>query len=173
MIFEIDRNSVTEGDIVEIRWQCEGAEMVKLVIDNGFRSTEIPLETNGTKRFRLNRSKGKTHLTIAVTINGKIHRKTIKVRVKKIPTVKADTVDSNGKKMHLPSQWWQKMLTNWHAFTAKARMALNTLPERKQGALKMLALIGTLLIIASIWPSLYSAVIIVLIIYNIIVLLRK
>ena len=173
MIFEIDRNSVTEGDIVEIRWQCEGAEMVKLVIDNGFRTTEIPLETNGTKRFRLNRSKGKTHLTIAVTINGKIHRKTIKVRVKKIPTVKADTVDSNGKKMHLPSQWWQKMLTNWHAFAAKARMAMNTLPERKQGALKMLALIGTLLIITSIWPSLYSAVIIVLIIYNIIILLRK
>ena len=68
MTFNIDRRTVTEGDVVELTWQCDGAESVTLTIDNGYRQTDIPLEISGTKRFRLNRSKGRTHLTIAVTM---------------------------------------------------------------------------------------------------------
>ena len=93
MTFNIDRRTVTEGDVVELTWQCDGAESVTLTIDNGYRSTDIPLEISGTKRFRLNRSKGRTHLTIAVTMAGKVYRKKIDVRVKKMPTVRAETVD--------------------------------------------------------------------------------
>ena len=37
MIFNIDRRTVTEGDVVELTWQCDGAESVTLTIDNGYR----------------------------------------------------------------------------------------------------------------------------------------
>ena len=47
MTFDIDRRTVTEGDVVEVKWQCDEAESVKLTIDNGYRSTDIPLETSG------------------------------------------------------------------------------------------------------------------------------
>lgn len=173
MIFEIDRRSVTEGDVVEINWQCEGAEEVKLTIDNGFRTTDIPLEISGSKRFRLNRSKGKTHMTIAVTTQGKVHRKTIDVRVKKLPTVKAETVDGNGKKLGFLNQWWQKVLTNWHNFTAKLKFAMSALPEGKQVIIKLMALLGVLLIIGAIWPKLQSFTLIILIIALTIGLLKK
>ena len=99
MIFEIDRHTVTEGDVVEVKWDCTGSEQTVLTLDNGFRATEIPLEPSGTKRFRLNRSKGRTHLTIAVTMGGKTYRKKIAVRVKKMPTMKAETVDHRGRKV--------------------------------------------------------------------------
>ena len=173
MIFEIDRRSVTEGDVVEINWQCEGAEEVKLTIDNGFRSSEMSLETSGNKKFRLNRSKGKTHLTLTVKTEGKEHHKTIDVRVKKMPTIKADTVDNNGKKMGLLSQWWQKGLSNWHNFMAKVNLALSALPERKQVIVKMMTLLGVMLIVSAIWPKAYNFIMVALIVYLAIALIRK
>ena len=81
MIFEIDKRTVTEGDVVQLNWQCLGAEKAELIIDNGFRTSIIPVETVGTKRFRLNRSKGRTQLTMAVDIDGKTFRKRISVWV--------------------------------------------------------------------------------------------
>ena len=173
MIFEIDRRSVTEGDVVEINWQCQGAEEVMLTIDNGFRATEIPLEPSGNKRFRLHRSKGKTHMTIAVTTNGKVHRKTIDVRVKKLPTVKAETVDGNGKRLGFFRQGWQRLLTKWHDATAKLRFAMSTLPEGKQVRVRMMALLGVLLIIGAIWPKLYGLTLVVLVVALAIGLIRK
>lgn len=173
MIFEIDRRSVTEGDVVEITWQCAGAEKVTLTIDNGFRATDIPLEVSGNKRFRLNRSKGKTHMTIAVATQGKVHRKTIDVRVKKLPTVKAETVDPNGKRVGFLNAWWQKVLTNWHNVGAKLKLAMSTLPEGKQVIVKLMALVGVLLIIGAIWPKLYGATLVVLIVVLAVGLLKK
>ena len=49
MTFDIDRHTVTEGDVVEVKWQCAEAENVVLTLDNGFRSTDIPLENTGSK----------------------------------------------------------------------------------------------------------------------------
>lgn len=173
MIFETDLRCVTEGDVVTINWQCDGAEKVTLTIDNGFRATEIPLEVSGSKRFRLNRSKGRTHMTIAVTTEGKIHRKTIAVRVKKLPTTKAETIDSNGQKIGFLRHVWQSILTNWRNFTSKLRFAMSTLPEGKQVILRLMAILGVLLIISFIWPKLYSFTLIALIAVLAIGLFRK
>ena len=60
MTFEVDRTSVVEGDIVEITWDCSGADRVELKIDNGFKATVLPLETAGSKRFHHRRRKGRT-----------------------------------------------------------------------------------------------------------------
>lgn len=173
MIFEIDRRTVTEGDIVELTWQCEGADSVTLTIDNGFRTTEIPIEISGSKRFRLNRSKGRTHLTIAVSIMGKIYHKKIHVRVKKLPTVKAETIDHNGKRLNFANKWWQSLLTKWQSLRAKENLALQNLPLRKQIALKLLIVVAIMLIISAIWPHFYSFALSILAIILIVMLLKK
>ena len=173
MIFNIDRRTVTEGDVVELTWQCDGAESVTLTIDNGYRSTDIPLEISGSKRFRLNRSKGRTHLTIAVTMAGKVYRKKIDVRVKKMPTVRAETVDHRGNRVGWLSQWWQRMLTKWHDFRTRIRLAMQSLPERKQVAVKMLLIIAIILIISAIGPKAYSAALLLLSLYLVWVILRR
>ena len=67
MTFTTDRTTVTEGEIVEVRWDCPGAESVDLTIDNGYKTSVIPLEIGGSKRFRLHRSKGRTRLITLVT----------------------------------------------------------------------------------------------------------
>lgn len=173
MIFDIDRRTVTEGDVVEVKWQCAEAESVQLTIDNGYRSTNIPLETSGSKRFRLNRSKGRTHLTITVSIGGKSYTKRIHVRVKKMPTVRAETVDQQGRRQGWLRQWWQKGLTNWHDFRARLRQGIQALPERKQLAVKLLTLMGVILILSAIWPRVYSFGMMIMVAYLAYVMLKR
>ena len=173
MTFDIDRRCVTEGEVVEITWQCEGADSVLLTIDNGFRSTDIPLEISGSKRFRLNRSKGKTHLILTVKLMGKEYQKKIDVRVKKMPAVKAETVDSNGRRTGFLQQWCQKMRDNTHNLRAKTRLALHSLPERKQLAVKVLTMIGIMLILCAVWPNMAATFLAIVAVYLIIVLMRR
>ena len=81
MTFDVDRTSVTEGDIVEIKWDCTGADRVELKIDNGFKATVLLLDIVGSKRFRLHRSKGRTSLTITAWKDGKHGSKTLKIKM--------------------------------------------------------------------------------------------
>lgn len=171
MTFDIDRRSVTEGDIVEINWQCEGAESVTLTIDNGYRSTDIPLETNGSKRFRLNRSKGKTHLTLAVMIMGKRHEKKINVRVKPMPTTHAETLDQQGRSLSFVKRWWLQLQTRWH--NSKLYHAYQILPETKQVIVKILLAVWLLIIVSSIWPRAAFISLGLLVIYLTYLLIRR
>lgn len=173
MTFEINRRTVTEGDIVEISWQCQGADSVMLTLDNGFRTSEIALDNSGTKRFRLNRSKGRTKLDLKVMLQGKEHHKVIKVKVKKMPTVKAETLDSNGRAQSWLTLQWQKVMTKWRELTAKFNIMLQALPLKKQLAAKVLMLIGVMLLISAIWPRFYSFALTLVAIYLIVVLARK
>lgn len=173
MIFEVDRRTVTEGDVVEVTWQCEKADSVSLTLDNGFRKTDIPLEKSGNKRFRLNRSKGRTKLTIAATVAGKTYRKTLAVQVKKMPTMRAETVDQQGRRQSSLKIWWQQLLTNWHNLRGKWRMRLQGLPEQKQLAVKVLAVIGLMLLVSAIFPRLYGLVPLAVIAYLTVILLRR
>lgn len=173
MIFDIDRSSVTEGEVVEIRWQCHGAEKVQLTIDNGLLATNIPLETSGSKRFRLNRSKGRTRLTICVTLNGKEYKKTHRVRVKKMPVLRAETLDHKGRPQNALRQWWQGVVTKWHNFRAKNKYRMQQLPESKQVAVKGLGILGLAMLLSAIWPQLYSVGMLLTAIYLSVVLLRR
>ena len=173
MVFEINRHSVTEGDVVELTWQCNGAERVDLTLDNGYRTTNIPLDVSGVKRFRLHRSKGRTRLTIAATMEGKVYRKTLRVRVKKMPVMRAETVDSRGRRQGKLKLWWQQQLTKWHNFRNRQRYLLRALPERKQVAVKMLLILGLSGILGLVWPGLYRLGMLALVIYLSVILIKR
>lgn len=162
MTFDIDRTTVTEGDIVEVTWDCTGADRVELNINNGFKSSIIPLEISGTKRFRLNRSKGRTALTITAWKNGKSGSKTLKVRVNEMPTTHAETVDSRGQTMGPLRQWWHKIQPRWQSLSAEKRMAT-----------RVLLLLAAILLITLFFPTLFFLGITALMIYLAYILWKK
>ena len=154
MTFDVDRTSVTEGDIVEIKWDCTGADRVELKIDNGFKATVLPLDIMGSKRFRLHRSKGRTSLTITAWKDGKHGSKTLKVRVKEIPTTHAETVDDKGHSMNNAKQWRQQM-----------KQRLQTLPPDKRMALRVVWILAATLLASMFFPRLFLLGITALIVY--------
>ena len=144
MTFDVDRTSVIEGDVVEVRWDCTGAERVELKIDNGYKATVLPLDISGTKRFRLHRSKGRTSLTITAWKDGKHGSKTIKVRVTDMPTTHAETVDSKGHRVGAFQQWWEQ-----------SRLRLQALPPDKRMATRILLILAGILLISMFIPRLF------------------
>jgi hypothetical protein len=90
-----------------------------------------------------------------------------------MPTVKAETVDSRGRAMSGIGQWWQRIVTKWHDYRSKMKFAMQVLPERKQLALKLLAIIGIILLVSALWPKFYSAALLLIIVYLFFVLLRR
>ena len=53
------------------------------------------------------------------------------------------------------------------------KFAMQVLPERKQLALKLLAIIGIILLVSALWPKFYSAALLLIIVYLFFVLLRR
>lgn len=144
MTFDVDRTSVSEGDIVEIKWDCTGADRVELKIDNGFKTTILPLDISGSKRFRLHRSKGRTALTITAWKDGKHGSKTLKVKVKEMPTTYAETVDGQGHKVNDAQQWREKM-----------KLRLQSLPPDKRMAVRVVSILAVVVLVSLFVPRLF------------------
>lgn len=144
MTFDVDRTSVSEGDIVEIKWDCTGADRVELKIDNGFKTTILPLDISGLKRFRLHRSKGRTALTITAWKDGKHGSKTLKVKVKEMPTTYAETVDGQGHKVNDAQQWREKM-----------KLRLQSLPPDKRMAVRVVSILAVVVLVSLFVPRLF------------------
>ena len=123
MTFDVDRTTVTEGDVVEVKWDCTGADRVELSIDNGYKTSVMQLELTGIKRFRLNRSKGRTTLTITAWKGDKHGSKTLKVRVREMQATRAETVDDHGQRVNPVKDWWQRMQPRWQALPPEKRLA--------------------------------------------------
>lgn len=162
MTFNVDRTTVTEGDIVEVRWDCSGAERVELKIDNGYKATVLPLEICGSKRFRLHRSKGRTSLTITAWKDGKHGSKTIKVRVTDIPTTHAETVDNQGRKVSGIQQWWQQ-----------TKLRYQSLPSDKRVAANVTVIVAAMLLLTLLSPRLLMLGLLGLLFYLLYVLWKK
>ena len=165
MTFTTDRTSLTEGEIIEITWDCHEAESVELTIDNGFKSTAIALDLVGTKRFRLNRSRGKTKLTLTAHVNGHDYSKTIKVRVAEMPTTQAETVDDKGKTVSRGSQWLQDLGRRW-------RTSWQGMTPVKQLATKILAALAVLMLFSRLLPALFFLGLVAIMIWLVIIITR-
>lgn len=162
MTFDVDRTMVCEGDIVEIKWDCTGADRVELKIDNGFKATVLPLELAGSKRFRLHRSKGRTALTITAWKDGKHGSKTLKVRVKEMPTTHAETVDSKGQKVGKGKQWWEQM-----------KLRLQALPPDKRMAVRVVTILAAVMLVSIFIPRLFLLGITALVVYLLYIVWKK
>ncbi len=129
--FSVSSNTVVEGDVVEVRWNCNDAAEVSLTIDNGYKTSTLPLEASGVKKFRLNRSKGRTRLILHWTQNGKAKSDTLHVKVKPLATTKAEFVDDKGRRLDGVMGWWNRMknmfadafLSGPHKMTPAKRLA--------------------------------------------------
>lgn len=165
MTFTTDRTSLTEGEIIEITWDCHEAERVELTIDNGFKTTAIPLDLTGTKRFRLNRSRGKTKLTLTATVNGHDYSKTIKVKVAEMPTAHAETVDDKGKTVSRGSQWLQDLGRRW-------RTTWQGMTPVKQLATKILVALAVLMLFSRLLPALFFFGLLAIMIWMVFVITR-
>ena len=152
MTFTTDKTVVTEGDIVEVRWDCPGADSTELTIDNGYKTTTLPLPLSGSKRFRLHRSKGRTRLIITATVGGKRYSQTRKVKVKEIPVTKAETVDHRGQRMSRWKQWMS--LPKWQSWRTRYRQGWQMLTPEKRLASRLLLILGGVLLVATFLPAL-------------------
>lgn len=146
----VDKTTVIEGDIVEMRWSCQNADSVELTLDNGFKKNTIPVEAVGSKKFRLNRSNGRTHLVIGATVNGKTHYKSVAVRVKKMKATKAEEVhDYTGHKGIRNNG----LKNSWENFKTKFKYAWSMFPANKQLAFKIMMLLGFFLLLSAFIPK--------------------
>ncbi len=149
----VDKSKVTEGDIVEMSWSCSPAEKVQLTLDNGYKSNTIDVEPSGSKKFRLNRSKGKTHLVIGVTNGGRQYYNSVCVRVRKMKITKTEEVhDYTGTKGFRKNG----LRNSWNNFKEKLKMAWGFMPENKRLATKLLLFLCIVMVLTAIWPKLIS-----------------
>ena len=165
--FTTDTDTVTEGDVISIQWSCNPADSVRLIIDNGFKTNTIDVEASGIKRFRLNRSKGKTKLTIIALYNGKEASKTIKVKVKEMKVINAETVnDGHAYSGSHSMSWWKKT-------KMKLLYLWMTLPPTKKIVVIILNFLLVLLVMSLIFPRFLIFGLTLIIIYLTYFLLKK
>ena len=147
MTFKIDKTKVTEGEIVEVTWQCLDAESVSLTLDNGFNRTSIPVEKQGSKKFKLNRT-GQTTITVTSVKNGKSSDKRGKV---KVTARKYDTYQRVGdnKIKECFGKVGQKIKNYW----SRTKYGWSIMPKDKKQASTSLFIIMAIMIISSIFPS--------------------
>lgn len=173
MIFTTDLTSLTEGEVITVTWDCKSAERTELTIDNGYKTTAIPLEVSGEKRFRLNRSKGRTRLTITAWVNGKSYSKTIKVRVNELPVTHAETLDSKGHTIGKPQQWLNTLRDRWRLATSQYQRTWQAMPPQKQLASRVLMIIAGVLLVSLFAPALISLGLLILTGYLLWVMWKK
>ena len=165
--FTTDTDTVTEGDVISIQWSCNPADSVRLIIDNGFKTNTIDVEASGIKRFRLTRSKGKTKLTIIALYNGKEASKTIKVKVKEMEVINAETVnDGRAYSGSHSMSWWKKT-------KMKLLYLWMTLPPTKKIVVIILNFLLVLLVMSLIFPRFLLFGLTMIIIYLTYLLLKK
>ncbi|NMB37168.1 MAG: hypothetical protein GX993_03880 [Bacteroidales bacterium] len=92
MKFRVSRRIVREGDIVEVKWECPEAESAQITINNGYRVASATVPPSGSKKYKLNRSKGRTRITLFANCHGTPVRREISIVVRRSrsPRIKAD-----------------------------------------------------------------------------------
>lgn len=165
MTFTTDTTVLTEGEIITVTWDCHEAERVELTIDNGYKATPIALDLSGTKRFRLNRSKGRTRLTVTAWVGGKSYSKTIKVKVREIPAAHAETVDQNGKRVGGATRLTEKIGAWWRRQSALYKERMQALPPDKRLAVRLTTMLAAAVLLLTLLPVLGLLALVAIVIY--------
>lgn len=123
--FSVDKTEVAVGDIVEIKWKCNGDEdSTELSIDNGFRQLTEAVETSGRKRIRINRaSAGSVQISLMMVISGQTYSRTITIGVLNKHKSANDEIYPNDLEVYEGCQeqeteapWWRNLIFYVAAF---------------------------------------------------------
>ena len=168
--FSSNRTKVTEGDIVEITWDCPGATNVTVGIDNGFKSSTTPVEATGCKKYRLNRSDGKTKLTLTADVDGRPIVKTLTIKVNKPKVEEAKVDDGFTKYKRLDHN---NIKDKWRDIRTKFGYAWHSMGEKKQLAWRTLGLLLATMVLSMIWPKFLTFGLMVAVLYLCWVVFRR
>ncbi len=146
----INRKTVTEGDIVEVSWNCRNASSAQLTIDNGYNATTSPIALSGSKKLKLVRADGKARMTVTATdADNKSATCQVSVKVRKQKPLKAEYVDGNGRTI-------SRLSEKWSTFRSRAKFAWGAMPETKQLAFKVMGLLLLASVLTAVSPKLYG-----------------
>lgn len=173
MTFTTDRTALIEGEIITVTWDCLDAERVELTIDNGYKATPIALENKGSKRFRLNRSKGRTRLTVTAWVGGKSYSKTIKVKVREMPTTRAESVDERGRRVGSKGRLTERIGTWWRRQRALYKERMEALPPDKRMATRIAVWLAAAVLLLSVLPIVGLLALVGIVIYLVVYIRKK
>lgn len=124
MKLKIDKSRVNEGDVVTVKWDAGRSVDVSgttIVIDNGFKKAEIPVERSGEKKFRLNRSNGQTVISVSAVADGKSVRAEQRVMVKSAKRYDSYTTVGTNKFKELFSRIFTRIRCSWQGIPVGKR----------------------------------------------------
>ncbi|MDD3200422.1 MAG: hypothetical protein PHP76_00300 [Bacteroidales bacterium] len=150
MEIRVSDTSVTEGEVVEVSWDCQSAQSAEITIDNGFKSQSVSVEAQGSKKFKLNRSKGKTKLSVTAVENGKKVTKSVAVRVRKQRPAKAKV---NNKQYDSYKRMSTPLKEKWNQTVEKVKYSWRSLTPTKRLSYKVLGILLIIIIISIFLPK--------------------
>ena len=175
LTFNIDKKQVTEGEYINVTWDCPNPDMVSLTIEDGIKSIH-QLSDNGSRSIPVSGNADKIILTLRASIGGKVEEKKASVKVKR-KVLKAEKVYGSAKSSS--SKNWKnifdftKVKTWWNGLASKFKLAWTYMPENKKLAYKILGLIMAAMILTSISPKLASLGFLLVVGYLFWVILKK
>lgn len=118
MTLSTDRKSASEGEFIEIIWNCDACpDSLLLTIDSGYKCDTIAVADSGSTRIVISRSTGKTVITLKAVISGKKVTESVDIRIKNSKNTTSGTTPSVGR-MKI---WKEKTLAKWYVFRAQCK----------------------------------------------------
>ena len=154
LTFNIDKKQITEGEYINVTWDCPNPDMVSLTVEDGIKSIH-QLSDSGSRSIPASGNADMITLTLRASIGGKVEEKKATVKVKR-KVLKAERVYGSAKS----SKGWKnpfdfsKIKTWWNGIVSKFKLAWTYMPENKKLAYKILGLIMVAMILTSISPKL-------------------
>ena len=108
MTLSTDRKSASEGEYLDIRWECNACpDSLYLSVDSGYQQYIIAVADNGSTRLAMGRSKGKTTISLTGVISGKKVTESVEIRIR------------NRKESR--KAFGEKMQAKWYVFRAQMK----------------------------------------------------
>ncbi len=151
MKFKVSKRIVREGDIVEVTWECPEAESARITIDNGYRSASAVVPSSGSKKYKLNRSKGRTRITLFANCHDTSVHREIFIIVRKSRSSRAkseDNVYDSYTRMDKPN-----VKQRFRIFRERLSYAWQYVPAQKKLAYTLLLLLSLVMLLSAFIPK--------------------
>lgn len=113
-----DRKSASEGEYIDIRWDCNACpDSLFLSVDSGYQQYSIAVADSASTRIKMNRSKGKTIITLTGVISGKKVTESVEIRIRNRKESRKAKATISARMKALVG----KMQAKWYVFRAQMK----------------------------------------------------